>query len=315
MRKCLAAAYRNASAKRLRAIPTLCFLLITSPSLFAETPVDGNIDSAKNDIDVPAATYGTYADAAVVKARSDVDKIKGLVDQGALPRRRLDQALAALADAEDDAILARTLYGSSRVEQLSAEDAQLMVEAAQRRVERQRAVVDERERWVRDGVLAKGEIQPQAQELEMRNRTLELALSRERLQAQLAAMAKAEEELEKARDSGILPDAMVRFDGNATFRLEDLKTIQAEYEKHFHAQLPVSALGQTFVHQTLGFDHHDRVDVALTPDQAEGVWLRQLLERLHVPYIAFRQAIAGSATAPHIHIGIPSTRLKIAGRS
>lgn len=310
MRKCLAAAFCRASAPSFIAIPSLCFLLVTSAARCAGTPGDSRGESG----DVAALTYGSYADAAVVRAKGNVEKIRGLVDQGALPRLRLDQAIAALADAEDDAILARTLYGSSSVEQLSTDDAQLMVEAAQRRVGRQQAMVDERERFVRDGILAKGEIQPQIQELEMRNRTLELARSRERLQAQLAAMARTEEELEKAREAGTVSNAMVRFDGNAMFHLDDLKTIQAEYEKRFHQPLPVSALGQTFVHQAMGFDHHDRVDIALTPDQEEGIWLRQLLERLHIPYIAFRQAIAGSATAPHIHIGIPSTRLKVAAR-
>jgi hypothetical protein len=282
--------------------------MITSVALCVESPGSGS--------DAPAVSYATLTDAAVIKARSDVERIRGLVDQGALPKRRLDLAIASLADAEDDSILARTLYGSTRVEQLSSDDARLMVEAAQRRMERQQAVVDERERFVRDGILAKAETQTQSQELDMRTRTLELAKSRARLQEQLAAMAKSEEELEHAHgaEAVALASRMIRYDGNATFHLDDLKTIQAEYERRFHVQLPVSALGQTFVHQALGFDHHDRVDIALTPDQPEGIWLRQLLERLRIPYIAFRQAVAGSATSPHIHIGIPSTRLKVAAR-
>jgi hypothetical protein len=266
--------------------------------------------------DVPTVTYATFTDAAVVRAKNEIDRIRLLVHEGALPQRRLDQAVAALADAEDDAVLARTLYGSTGVEHLLADDARLMVEAAQRRVDRQQGLVDERERLVTSGILARGEVEPQNQELEMRRRTLDLAKSRARLQEQLAAMAKTEEEMERARgaDIGSLATAMVRYDGNGTFHLDDLKTIQAEYEKHFHQQLPVSALGQTFVHQAMGFDHHDRVDVALMPDQPEGIWLRQFLEHLHIPYIAFRQAIVGSATAAHIHIGIPSTRLKVAIR-
>ena len=104
---------------------------------------------------------------------------------------------------------------------------------------------------------------------------------------------------------------MIRYDGNGAFSLGDLTTIEAQYRKRFKRDLPVSAMGQTLVHQALGLDHRNRVDIALSPDQPEGVWLRALLERLHVPYLAFRTAIAGAATAPHIHVGVGSTRLKV----
>lgn len=104
---------------------------------------------------------------------------------------------------------------------------------------------------------------------------------------------------------------MIRYDGNGRFNLQDLPIISSEFEKQFHHPLPISALGQTLVHQSMGLDHRNRVDVALNPDQPEGIWLRRLLERLHVPYLAFRNAVAGAATAPHIHIGSESTRLKL----
>jgi hypothetical protein len=133
---------------------------------------------------------------------------------------------------------------------------------------------------------------------------------------ELAQMAEAEKRLEQAAQAapGSAKNVMIRFAGNGLFSLNDLPTISTEFEKQFHSALPVSALGQTLVHQTLGLDHRNRVDVALNPDSPEGVWLRQLLERLHVPYLAFRAAIAGAATAPHIHIGPESTRLKLASR-
>ncbi len=107
---------------------------------------------------------------------------------------------------------------------------------------------------------------------------------------------------------------MVRYDGNGLFDLGDLTAISSEFERHFHHPLPISALGQTLVHQSMGLDHRNRVDVALSPDQPEGLWLRALLERLHVPYLAFRAPVAGAATGAHIHIGTGSTRLKLALR-
>ncbi len=107
---------------------------------------------------------------------------------------------------------------------------------------------------------------------------------------------------------------MIRYDGNGLFNLNDMTTISDEFERKFHRALPVSALGQTMVHRSMGLDHSNRVDVSINPETTEGLWLRALLERLRIPYLAFRSAFAGAATAPHIHIGLGSTRLVIAGR-
>jgi hypothetical protein len=256
----------------------------------------------------------TVSEAAVARARHDVDRIKSLVDMGALPKKRLEQAETSLADAEDEAILVRTLYGSSRIEDLTFEDSKLMVEAAERRLVRQQAVVDDRKKLVDEGILAPAEIESERQQVEMRRGTRDLAQNRARLLVQLADMAKAEQELERSRQADVSSPkgVMVRFDGNGLFSPDDLKTVAAEYEKRFHEALPISALGQTLMHQSLGFDHRNRVDVALNPDQREGVWLRAFLERLHIPYLAFREAMPGAATGAHIHIGPASTRLKTA---
>jgi hypothetical protein len=264
--------------------------------------------------DVPPSAYSSYSEAAVVRARHDVDRIKSLVEAGALPRKRLEQAETTLADVEDEAILSRTLYGSPRIEDLSLEDSKLMVEAAQRRIVRQQALVDDRKKLVQEGILAPAEIETEMTELGMRQRTLDLAQGRARLLVQLAEMAKAEQALEHARqgETANPKDIMVRFDGNGVFSPDDLKTVSAEYEKQFHQPLPISALGQTLMHQSLGFDHRNRVDVRLSPDQKEGLWLRAFLERLHIPYLAFREAMPGAATGAHIHIGPASTRLKTA---
>ena len=72
-------------------------------------------------------------------------------------------------------------------------------------------------------------------------------------------------------------------------------------------------MGETAVHRSLGFDHRGRVDVAISPDQPEGVWLRHYLTDNHIPYFAFRQAVPGKATGAHIHMGPMSTRLKLGG--
>jgi hypothetical protein len=238
------------------------------------------------------------------------------VADGTLPKSSLDEAKAKLADAEDQEILFETLYGDVHVENMTDAQAQRMLAAAQRRVDRQQKILDEHQKLLENGILARSELVSFQDELESRKRVLDLAKNRLQLIAELRQMAEAEQRLEHAAQAGAdsLKNVMIRYGGNGLFSLDDLPAISAEFEKHFHSALPVSALGQTLVHQSLGLDHRNRVDVALNPDSTEGVWLRQLLERLHVPYLAFRAAVAGAATAPHIHIGLESTRLRLASR-
>ena len=47
---------------------------------------------------------------------------------------------------------------------------------------------------------------------------------------------------------------------------------------------------------------------SLNPDGAEGVALINFLQSNGIPFSAFRTAIPGVATGPHIHIGMPSHR-------
>jgi hypothetical protein len=266
--------------------------------------------------DVPSTSaYHALSTALLERAENEVARIKALVEDGTLPKSRLAEAQLALADAQDEAILTATLYGTPRIEDMTSEQTKAMVDAAQARVDRQAKIVQDRQKLLDNGILARSEFATFQKELESRERVLELARNRAKLVEDLRQMASVEQQFERAVQSGsALRYAMVRYDGNGAFSLSDLPTISSEFQKRFHHSLPVSALGQTLVHQSMGLDHRNRVDVALNPDQPEGIWLRQLLERLHVPYLAFRSAVAGAATAPHIHIGTGSTRLKLAER-
>jgi len=252
----------------------------------------------------------------VQRAKNDVVRIEALVADGTLPKTALGEAKAKLADAEDEEILFETLYGELHTENMTDAQAREMLAAAQRRVDRQQALITERQTLLDSGIMARSELAVFQDELDSRHRVLDLAKNRVQLRNELLQMAEAERALERAAQAGAasLNGVMIRYQGNGLFSLSDLPTISTEFEKRFHSALPVSALGQTLVHQSMGLDHRNRVDVALNPDSSEGVWLRQLLERLHVPYLAFRSAVAGAATAPHIHIGPQSTRLKLASR-
>jgi hypothetical protein len=170
---------------------------------------------------------------------------------------------------------------------------------------------------VNAGVMSESDLASFEDELASRQRVLELAKNRTKLLNELKQMAEAEQQLERAAlhaRGASLAGLMIRYDGSGSFKLDQLPAISHEFEGKFHRPLPVSAMGETAVHRAMGLDHRNRADISLNPDGPEGVWLRQCLERLRIPYLAFRCAIIGAATAPHIHIGPGSTRLVFAQR-
>ncbi len=113
-----------------------------------------------------------------------------------------------------------------------------------------------------------------------------------------------------ARGGYVRTTSYVRYEGPGGFSLfSDAGKITNFFTARFGHALPVSAFGQTSVHDRLGFDHHNAMDVAVHPDSAQGIALLDYLRRAGIPFIAFRSAVQGSATGAHIHIGRPSHRL------
>jgi hypothetical protein len=86
------------------------------------------------------------------------------------------------------------------------------------------------------------------------------------------------------------------------------RDVKSFFISKFGRTLPVSAFGQTRLHDRLGFDHRNGIDVALSPDSTEGRAVLDRLRGLGVPFIAFRRAVPGVATGAHIHVGKPSPR-------
>jgi len=80
--------------------------------------------------------------------------------------------------------------------------------------------------------------------------------------------------------------------------------------KRFGQHLPVTAFGQSDLHTRWGYDHRRSMDVGLHPDSPEGRALMAFLAAEGIPFMGFRSAIPGVASAPHIHVGLPSRRLK-----
>jgi hypothetical protein len=101
----------------------------------------------------------------------------------------------------------------------------------------------------------------------------------------------------------------VRFNGPFKWSIREAPRIEKFFAQTFGRSLPVTARGQSHTHDRLGFDHRDSLDVGLHPDSAEGRSLIEYLRKMGIPFLAFRQAVPGVATGPHIHIGNPSRRI------
>lgn len=103
--------------------------------------------------------------------------------------------------------------------------------------------------------------------------------------------------------------ALIRYNGGAKWTLAGAEQIKKFFLGTFGKALPISAFGQTPVHDRMKFDHKDAMDVAVHPDAPEGQGLIAYLRQAGIPFIAFRNSVAGSATGAHIHIGNPSFRI------
>jgi hypothetical protein len=80
------------------------------------------------------------------------------------------------------------------------------------------------------------------------------------------------------------------------------------FQQTFKRPLPIAVFGQGAIHNQWRLDHRNAMDISLNPDGAEGQALISFLQQNGIPFSAFRTAIPGVATGPHIHIGRPSHR-------
>ena len=100
---------------------------------------------------------------------------------------------------------------------------------------------------------------------------------------------------------------LVRYNGTAAWSLR----LQQVFLARFGRPLPISALGQTALHDRMGFDHRNALDVAVHPDSPEGRALMEHLRLAGIPFIAAWGAIPGSTSGAHIHVGQPSPRFTV----
>ena len=124
--------------------------------------------------------------------------------------------------------------------------------------------------------------------------------------------ADAEQQLAKnlrlSRQTLVRTAAFTRFNGGSGWNLSEAGKIEKFFSDTFNKPLPIAVFGQGAIHDRWRLDHHNAMDVQLHPDGVEGRALLEFLQKNGIPYSAFRYAIPGTATGPHIHIGRPSHR-------
>ncbi len=250
------------------------------------------------------------SDPGVIRAQRDLDRIKMLIGEGALPSMRLRVAQEDLQNALDMSILRANLYGKD----LLPEQADQMVAIAQQMVLRKQRSMIEMQRLVESGVISRAEAEATGADYDRAQTELHLAQTRTKLIQQMAESLRLQKLIASYETQAeSRPDwagkVYTKFEGSGYFNHGDLGRIELAFTSQFAKPLPISADGETALHRSLGFDHRGRVDVAVNPDQPEGIWLMKYLQTNKIPYLAFRMAVPGMATGAHIHIGTSSTKL------
>ncbi len=263
----------------------------------------------------PATAPSAPEPVLVMMARQQMEKVKGLVESGMLPRVKLAEAERSYETAKDDEYLRKTLYAQD----LTPAKAEEMIVMTQRRITDHQKQVEETKKLVDMGVLPANELQNAEDALARAQKESEWAQTRAHLVQELFEMAQTEQSLMRAASSGLpIPSftgLVQHYVGSNVFTVADRVKVESAFESEFRRPLPISADGESMVHRSLGFDHRGRVDVAVMPESREGLWLRDYLTAHKIPFFAFRTAVARQATGAHIHIGPPSTKLEVAKMS
>lgn len=281
-----------------------------------------------------AAAMAAAQDNSLVPAdiQANVDRIRGEMrvpeaSSAAQPAAHASQPVQIVtpeeqeADDEDSAILLRTMrtvnvddLALSAAQQDAAEqDVKDMLGAAERMADRIDRRATRVSQLVAQGAVSQDAIARVNEEAERRHNTLDLVTERAAMLTEVIEMARAD--MPGPGGARRLGSGAMRYDGTGRLiRPAEMATLSAAFQKKFSHPLPVSAWGESAAHAMMGFDHRGRIDVAVYPDGPEGRWVRAWLERLRIPYYAFRTALPGRSTGAHIHIGPGSSRIQALSR-
>lgn len=184
------------------------------------------------------------------------------------------------------------------------------------KVKRAEEELERSKRLLAEGLIARKQVEENERALaiakeELTETNRQLANADEQVAAIMVETA-ADEEIAKnlrlAKQSLVRTASFTRYTGAGGWNLGDAWKIQRFFSDSFNKQLPIAVFGQGAIHERWRLDHRNAMDIQLHPDGAEGQALLNFLQKNGIPYSAFRSAIPGTATGPHIHIGRPSHR-------
>ena len=186
----------------------------------------------------------------------------------------------------------------------------------ERNVERAQEQVTKLSQLFADGLISKKELEASEMALgQAKDKLAEIHQAMANADSRIADTlleAEAEKTLSKLkpipRGGLVTSAAMIRYNGGGGWGLSDAWKVQRFFQDTFKKPLPVAVFGQGSIHDRWRLDHRNSMDVSLHPDGPEGQGLLNFLRSNGIPFLAFRQAIPGTATGPHIHIGRPSHR-------
>ena len=193
----------------------------------------------------------------------------------------------------------------------STAPAQELIDLQQAEVEKLTTNTDQLRELYSDGLIARIELEKAEQELtaaKARVEEIRLQIETQKKAEELAKVAKAKTFVKPTLMALNKPGTVMRSTAGS-WSLSRLSEVRQFFSTKFGRSLPTSTIGQSATHNRMGWDHRHAVDVGLHPDSAEGRALISYLQSQGIPFLAFRGAVPGVSTGPHIHIGSPSHRL------
>jgi outer membrane efflux protein len=186
----------------------------------------------------------------------------------------------------------------------------------EQKVKRAEAKLEQSQKLFAEGLIPKAQLEESERALtEAKNEIAQTQQDMANADAQAAgiyAETAAEKEIARnlrlARQSLVRTASFTRYTGAGSWVIGEAWKVQRFFSDTFNKQLPIAVFGQGAIHDRWRLDHRNAMDISLHPDSAEGQALLNFLQKNGIPYLAFRAAIPGTATGPHIHIGRPSHR-------
>ncbi len=245
--------------------------------------------------------------ALAVSATPIVSQTKKASTPG-VARKEVRQAERARLKSKDDLAKATEEYQDSLKQLLALREKEI------KRTSEQSAKLKE---LYADGIISKRDYEASAEAIVEARARVEDVRQQMKAADELLAEALAEPEIVAAIPTSpagrsvehLKRTALIRFHGAGSWFLSGAGQIDSFFASKFGRRLPVSSFGQSELHNRWGFDHSNAMDVGVHPDSIEGQALINYLQNARIPFIAFRRAVPGSATGPHIHVGNPSHRI------